>query len=123
MTHQQEHTHTDTQVQPAQEAPKILRLFLEEPQTEEQEVERKPAAPDRRVTWTEDTIDNEGMGKLKSNLCCIYHRPGDSSSDTCTSDDEGNALERDRESKKNHKLVCSKFGNSKEKRDTKENEK
>ena len=48
----------------------------------------------QRVSWTEDTIDNEGMGKKKSNrkllidlVCCIYHRPGEESSDTCTSDD------------------------------------
>lgn len=53
---------------------------------------------------------------MKSNLCCIYHRPGEDSSDTCTSDDEGNALERDRETKKKHKLVCSKFKNKKNKK-------
>ncbi len=41
-------------------------------------------------------------------VCCIYHRPGESSSDTCTSDDEGNALERDRHTKHLHKQVCSK---------------
>lgn len=51
------------------------------------------------------------MNKLKSNLCCIYHKPGDSSSDTCTSDDEANALERDRETKKKHKEKCSKRKN------------
>lgn len=42
-------------------------------------------------------------------MCCIYHRAGESSSDTCTSDDEGNALERDRHTKHLHKKVCSKL--------------
>jgi hypothetical protein len=44
-------------------------------------------------------------------VCCIYHKPGESSSDTCTSDDEGNALERDRHTKHLHKQVCSKRKN------------
>lgn len=26
----------------------------------------------RRVTWTEDTVDNEHAGKKKSKCCCIY---------------------------------------------------
>lgn len=26
----------------------------------------------RRVTWTEETIDNEHMGRRKSKICCIY---------------------------------------------------
>ncbi|ORY32821.1 phosphatase inhibitor-domain-containing protein [Naematelia encephala] len=29
----------------------------------------------QRVVWAEDTVDNEGMGKKKSKICCIYHRP------------------------------------------------
>lgn len=46
-------------------------------------------------------------------VCCIYHRPGESSSETCTSDDEGNALERDRHTKHLHKKVCSKRNHDK----------
>ena len=26
----------------------------------------------KKVTWSEDTVNNEGMGKKKSNICCIY---------------------------------------------------
>lgn len=26
-----------------------------------------------RVRWSEDTIDNENMGKKKSKICCIFH--------------------------------------------------
>jgi len=29
----------------------------------------------RRVTFTADTVDNEHMGRLKSNCCCIYTKP------------------------------------------------
>jgi len=27
------------------------------------------------VTWSEDVVDNEHMGKKKSKKCCIYHKP------------------------------------------------
>uniref|UniRef100_A0A915PQB2 E3 ubiquitin-protein ligase PPP1R11 n=1 Tax=Setaria digitata TaxID=48799 RepID=A0A915PQB2_9BILA len=44
------------------QAPLILRL--KEPENE------KP-----HVTWAEGTIDNENLGKLKSNCCCIWVEP------------------------------------------------
>lgn len=47
----------------------------------------------RRIQWAEDVIDNEGMGKKSSKVCCIYHKPhepgdSDSSSDSDTSDSD-----------------------------------
>ncbi|AHL30100.1 protein phosphatase inhibitor [Encephalitozoon intestinalis ATCC 50506] len=30
----------------------------------------------RRVTWTKETVDNEGLGKKKSKICCIYCSKG-----------------------------------------------
>ena len=54
----------------------------------------------KRVTWSEDTIDNEHMGKKKSNICCIYHKPklspDDPDTSSCDSCDEKgkNAYER-----------------------------
>ncbi|WVN88412.1 uncharacterized protein L203_103621 [Cryptococcus depauperatus CBS 7841] len=50
---------------------------------------------DRRVVWSEETIDNEGMGKKKSKVCCIYHKPRafDESSEESSSDKSGS--ERD----------------------------
>ncbi|KAF9236284.1 phosphatase inhibitor-domain-containing protein [Melanogaster broomeanus] len=27
------------------------------------------------VAWGEDVVDNEGCGKKKSKICCIYHKP------------------------------------------------
>jgi hypothetical protein len=41
--------------------------------------------PKNRVKWGEDVVDNEGMGKRKSNRCCIFHKRkkfGDSSSES-----------------------------------------
>ncbi|KAK3886740.1 hypothetical protein Pcinc_009118 [Petrolisthes cinctipes] len=43
----------------------------------------------KKVSWTNDTVDNENMGKKKSKCCCVYVKPheiNDSSSDT--DDDE-----------------------------------
>ncbi|KAK5116682.1 hypothetical protein LTR62_007356 [Meristemomyces frigidus] len=28
-----------------------------------------------RVRWATDVVDNEGMGKKSSKVCCIYHKP------------------------------------------------
>ncbi|TDL25525.1 hypothetical protein BD410DRAFT_765013 [Rickenella mellea] len=43
-----------------------------------------------RVAWTDDVVDNEGMGKKKSKICCIYHKPRrfDESSDESSSDSD-----------------------------------
>jgi len=46
------------------------------------------------VHWTEDTIDNENLGRKKSKICCIYTRPrnwddsSSSESSSCSSDDD-----------------------------------
>lgn len=43
---------------------------------------------DKKVGWSEDTVDNEGMDRKKSKCCCVYKKPmqfGESSSET---DDE-----------------------------------
>jgi len=29
----------------------------------------------KKIQWTEDTIDNEGLGKKKSKCCCQYTKP------------------------------------------------
>jgi len=46
----------------------------------------------RRVTWRDDTIDNEGLGRKKSNKCCIFHSSmGASSHDhPCDEDSDQN---------------------------------
>ncbi|KAJ5112968.1 Type 1 phosphatases regulator ypi1 [Penicillium angulare] len=52
-----------------------------------EESSNAPAEPStsRRIRWSEDVVDNEGMGKKSSKVCCIYHkaRPvGESSSES-----------------------------------------
>ncbi|KAI9446845.1 phosphatase inhibitor-domain-containing protein [Lactarius indigo] len=46
-----------------------------------------------RVVWGEDVVDNEGLGRKKSKICCIYHRPRrfDESSDEDSSGTESEA--------------------------------
>merc|ERR1712037_829864 len=53
--------------------------------------------PRRRVMFTEDTVDNEGLGRKSTKVCCIYHKPklfGESSSESYSSDDDISPLER-----------------------------
>lgn len=46
-----------------------------------------------RIRWAEDVVDNEGLGRKSSKVCCIYHKPrgvGESSSEEdSSSSDEG----------------------------------
>ncbi|CAK66349.1 unnamed protein product (macronuclear) [Paramecium tetraurelia] len=90
----------------------MLHLNNSQPQETQQQQQQKETKKRRSVQWTEDTVDNEDLGRLKSNICCIYHKPHaeeSESSDTCTSDDEINAIERDKQSKLRHKMKCSKL--------------
>jgi protein phosphatase 1 regulatory subunit 11 len=29
----------------------------------------------RGIRWAEDVVDNEGLGRKSSKVCCIYHKP------------------------------------------------
>ncbi|CAK4010189.1 Hypothetical predicted protein [Lecanosticta acicola] len=56
---------------------------------------RLRASPDqasaRHIRWSSDVIDNEGMGKKSSKVCCIYHKPhepGESDSESSSSSDD-----------------------------------
>jgi protein phosphatase 1 regulatory subunit 11 len=43
-----------------------------------------------KVKWDDSVVDNEGMGRKSSKICCIYKKPwqfGESSSDESSSDD------------------------------------
>jgi len=56
--------------------------------TREEELE---AGGERRgIRWAEDVVDNEGLGRKKSKVCCIYHAPRgiDESSDESSSDED-----------------------------------
>ncbi|EXJ81756.1 hypothetical protein A1O1_07821 [Capronia coronata CBS 617.96] len=52
----------------------------------------------RGISWAEDVVDNEGLGRKSSKVCCIYHKTrefgessseDDSSSDSDSSDSDG----------------------------------
>jgi len=49
----------------------------------------------QRVAWDEGVVDNEGSGKKKSKICCIYHKPRrfdeSSSEEVSDSEDEGHS--------------------------------
>lgn len=48
---------------------------------------------EKKVSWTEDTVDNEGMGKKKSKCCCIYQKPKGEFDETDESDESDNECE------------------------------
>ncbi|BCS25587.1 PPP1R11/YPI1 family protein [Aspergillus puulaauensis] len=55
--------------------------------------------PARHIRWSQDVVDNEGMGKKSSKVCCIYHktRPvGESSSESESSESESSDSDSDR---------------------------
>ncbi|KAK6006576.1 hypothetical protein QM012_006986 [Aureobasidium pullulans] len=78
-------THGSLTLTASQAGPTTLRLRAEAEPSER-----------RRIQWAEDVIDNEGMGKKSSKVCCIYHKPReagessdeDSSSSSSDSDSE-----------------------------------
>ncbi|KOC17481.1 ppp1r11-prov protein [Aspergillus flavus AF70] len=78
--------------------PGTLRLRAENEPTVESNTEGRGLH--RHIRWSEDVIDNEGMGKRSSKVCCIYHkaRPvGESSSESESSDSESSDADSDNE--------------------------
>ncbi|RSL79448.1 hypothetical protein CEP51_007352 [Fusarium floridanum] len=71
-------TQTETPKEPetGESAPRILRL------------RGAHSSNGRSVQWAEDVVDNEGLGRKSSKVCCIYHKPKpvDESSDESSSD-------------------------------------
>lgn len=50
----------------------------------------------RAIRWADDVVDNEGLGRKSSKVCCIYHRPravGESDSESDSSDSDSDAGE------------------------------
>ncbi|KAF2704792.1 hypothetical protein K504DRAFT_484943 [Pleomassaria siparia CBS 279.74] len=58
---------------------------------------RPEPTEERHIQWAEDVVDNEGMGKKSSKVCCIYHKPrvvgesSDESSSDSSSDSESDS--------------------------------
>ncbi|QRV89543.1 Type 1 phosphatases regulator YPI1 [Ceratobasidium sp. AG-Ba] len=57
-----------------------------------------------RVMWDADVIDNEGCGKKKSKICCIYHKPKrfDESSDESSDDSDASCGSNDSRTRPRH---------------------
>ncbi|KAM0258264.1 hypothetical protein ACHAQJ_003906 [Trichoderma viride] len=104
MSHQQERdaqaptasqtaTHT-TPSEAAESAPRVLRLRGANTST------------GRSVQWAEDVVDNEGLGRKSSKVCCIYHRPKavDESSDESSSDSSSSDSDSDSEPERKKKV-------------------
>jgi len=72
----------------------ILRLRgVHGPEMEIQTGESQPSTR-RGVQWAEDVVDNEGLGRKKSKVCCIFHKTrevGESSSEDDSSSDDSDA--------------------------------
>ncbi|KAI9739378.1 MAG: Type 1 phosphatases regulator ypi1 [Claussenomyces sp. TS43310] len=51
--------------------------------------EANQTGKERHIQWAESVIDNEGLGRKSSKVCCIYHAPKgiDESSDESSSDE------------------------------------
>jgi len=77
-----------TQVQIHQPNPPVQQAVLHLRGAEGGPREREQSSNGRRIQWAEDVVDNEGMGKKTSKVCCIYHAPKgiDESSDESSSD-------------------------------------
>ncbi|OAA43806.1 Type 1 phosphatases regulator ypi1 [Metarhizium rileyi] len=80
-TTSQTQTQTQTQTGTRTEAQRILRL------------RGGHSAKGRSVKWAEDVVDNEGLGRKSSKVCCIYHKPKgvDESSDESSSSSSSGA--------------------------------
>eukprot|EP01113_Clastostelium_recurvatum_P037748 TRINITY_DN5549_c0_g1_i2.p1 TRINITY_DN5549_c0_g1~~TRINITY_DN5549_c0_g1_i2.p1 ORF type:complete len:135 (-),score=27.13 TRINITY_DN5549_c0_g1_i2:25-429(-) len=78
-------THQTPEFEPPVPETRILTLKLQKPKHE------------KKVQWTEDVVDNEGMGKKKSKKCCIFHkkRRYDESSTESDSSDSGECEHHD----------------------------
>ncbi|KAL2011837.1 hypothetical protein VTN00DRAFT_4555 [Thermoascus crustaceus] len=96
---------SSTQVETASESPQgsssirvsgTLRL-RGEPLVDSVHVEERTGST-RCIRWSEDVIDNEGMGKKSSKVCCIYHKShavGESSSESESSDSSSSDTDSD----------------------------
>lgn len=76
-----ESSSTVTSTMVAQQSPNESRLLI----LKIREAEKK------KIRWTNDTVDNETLGKKSSKRCCIYHKRkefGESDSEESDSDTE-----------------------------------
>ncbi|KAF3907331.1 hypothetical protein ABW20_dc0102147 [Dactylellina cionopaga] len=54
----------------------------------------------RRVTWTNEVVDNEGLGRKKTKICCIYHKTRDFGESSSEESDSSSSSDDEQESDK-----------------------
>ena len=66
-----------------------LRLKKTDEEPNEKGEKAKPKKLDRKqVSWTQETVDNEHLGKKKSKCCCVYVKPKKFGESDTESEDE-----------------------------------
>ncbi|KAF2239250.1 hypothetical protein EV356DRAFT_528525 [Viridothelium virens] len=65
---------------------------------------RAVSTENRHIKWAEDVVDNEGMGKKSSKVCCIYHKPREvgESSDEDSSDSSSDESDSEPDTSRAH---------------------
>ena len=72
-----------------------LRLKKTDEESNEKGEKQKPKKLDRKqVSWTQETVDNEHLGKKKSKCCCIYVKPKKFGESDTESEDEGDCHDK-----------------------------
>ena len=66
---------------------KPLKVSEQEETTLKLKLKKKDKST-KRIQWTEDTIDNEGLGKKKSKCCCQYTKPRTNLDDSSSESEE-----------------------------------
>ncbi|KAG2174569.1 hypothetical protein INT44_006832 [Umbelopsis vinacea] len=64
----------------------------------------------RQIQWADNVVDNENLGRKKSKICCIYHRPkmpGDDSSSSDSSSDSDSDSDSSNSGGHNHDPSCN----------------
>ncbi|KAG7402347.1 hypothetical protein PHYBOEH_000055 [Phytophthora boehmeriae] len=75
------------------------------PSTETAPVYRMQLQPRPRVTFDDSVVDNEHLGRKKSNKCCIFHKKrefGESSSESGEDSDDSDSNGHHRNHQHNH---------------------
>jgi len=49
---------------------------------------KKEKDKSKKIQWTEDTVDNEGLGKKKSKCCCQFKKKRTDLDESSSSEDE-----------------------------------
>ncbi|RKF53938.1 Type 1 phosphatases regulator YPI1 [Golovinomyces cichoracearum] len=83
----------------------------------------KNESDSRHIKWDETVVNNEGMGKKKSKVCCIYHAPrafgesSDESSSSSSDEDSCNSSYSSDDDRRNTRRGSSSFIHKNEEND------